>query len=134
MQTETTAEIQDNQLLQKAWETVSRIITPNRQGNSFPMIPYAQIALQGSRFEFTAEYDIKQICTQRGLDLALGGIFDHVAGGRSEEHTSELQSQFRISYAVFCLKKKKTQNPPQTFKMNNSGFGAGSAHESQHSI
>ena len=26
---------------------------------------------------------------------------------RSEEHTSELQSQFRISYAVFCLKKKK---------------------------
>ena len=25
---------------------------------------------------------------------------------RSEEHTSELQSQFRISYAVFCLKKK----------------------------
>src|SRR3546814_2787468 len=30
--------------------------------------------------------------------------FDHV---RSEEHTSELQSLMRISYAVFCLKKKK---------------------------
>src|SRR3546814_10411618 len=31
-----------------------------------------------------------------------------VAGaGRSEEHTSELQSLMRISYAVFCLKKKK---------------------------
>src|SRR3546814_3614614 len=29
---------------------------------------------------------------------------------RSEEHTSELQSLMRISYAVFCLKKKKTQN------------------------
>src|SRR3546814_2177004 len=29
-------------------------------------------------------------------------------GGRSEEHTSELQSLMRISYAVFCLKKKKT--------------------------
>src|SRR3546814_8329973 len=29
---------------------------------------------------------------------------------RSEEHTSELQSQMRISYAVFCLKKKKTNN------------------------
>src|SRR3546814_10225602 len=28
------------------------------------------------------------------------------AGGRSEEHTSELQSLMRISYAVFCLKKK----------------------------
>src|SRR3546814_10349564 len=31
---------------------------------------------------------------------------------RSEEHTSELQSLMRISYAVFCLKKKKTQPSP----------------------
>src|SRR3546814_5441651 len=31
-----------------------------------------------------------------------------VQGLRSEEHTSELQSLMRISYAVFCLKKKKT--------------------------
>src|SRR3546814_4095642 len=36
----------------------------------------------------------------------------HGAPGRvrSEEHTSELQSLMRISYAVFCLKKKKKQN------------------------
>src|SRR3546814_5593293 len=32
-----------------------------------------------------------------------------VADKRSEEHTSELQSLMRISYAVFCLKKKKKQ-------------------------
>src|SRR3546814_10436089 len=31
-------------------------------------------------------------------------------GFRSEEHTSELQSLMRISYAVFCLKKKKKKN------------------------
>src|SRR3546814_5721619 len=31
--------------------------------------------------------------------------------GRSEEHTSELQSLMRISYAVFCLKKKTINNP-----------------------
>src|SRR3546814_6206176 len=31
---------------------------------------------------------------------------------RSEEHTSELQSLMRISYAVFCLKKKKKNNRP----------------------
>src|SRR3546814_4056686 len=31
----------------------------------------------------------------------------HTGEGRSEEHTSELQSLMRISYAVFCLKKKK---------------------------
>src|SRR3546814_6485798 len=30
--------------------------------------------------------------------------------GRSEEHTSELQSLMRISYAVFCLKKKKNKS------------------------
>src|SRR3546814_5044710 len=32
---------------------------------------------------------------------------------RSEEHTSELQSLMRISYAVFCLKKKKNKNITQ---------------------
>src|SRR3546814_10404977 len=35
---------------------------------------------------------------------------------RSEEHTSELQSLMRISYAVFCLKKKKTTNVNTTSK------------------
>src|SRR3546814_5095624 len=36
-----------------------------------------------------------------------------IARGRSEEHTSELQSLMRISYAVFCLKKKNnTQTTP----------------------
>src|SRR3546814_5989168 len=35
------------------------------------------------------------------------------AGGRSEEHTSELQSLMRISYAVSCWKKKKTQTHPR---------------------
>src|SRR3546814_2817007 len=35
------------------------------------------------------------------------------AGGRSEEHTSELQSLMRISYAVFCLKKKKKKQTKQ---------------------
>src|SRR3546814_2827508 len=33
-----------------------------------------------------------------------------VVGRRSEEHTSELQSLMRISYAVFCLKKKNRRN------------------------
>src|SRR3546814_8966909 len=33
---------------------------------------------------------------------------------RSEEHTSELQSLMRISYAVFCLKKKKPKNTQKT--------------------
>src|SRR3546814_2916199 len=38
---------------------------------------------------------------------------------RSEEHTSELQSLMRISYAVFCLKKKNNTNP-QTLKRSSN--------------
>src|SRR3546814_6370536 len=40
-----------------------------------------------------------------GADVGAGDLPRAV--GRSEEHTSELQSLMRISYAVFCLKKKK---------------------------
>src|SRR3546814_5828645 len=38
---------------------------------------------------------------------------------RSEEHTSELQSLMRISYAVFCLKKKKNTYHPQLIRRTN---------------
>src|SRR3546814_3397761 len=47
----------------------------------------------------------------RGFDK--GTVYLRMQGacsGRSEEHTSELQSLMRISYAVFCLKKKKQRN------------------------
>src|SRR3546814_8451852 len=40
-------------------------------------------------------------------------------GKRSEEHTSELQSLMRISYAVFCLKKKKTKMHKQHHSVNS---------------
>src|SRR3546814_9246170 len=46
----------------------------------------------------------------RGMDRCRGLPSVHnlqIVGRRSEEHTSELQSLMRISYAVFCLKKKK---------------------------
>src|SRR3546814_9267859 len=41
---------------------------------------------------------------------------EKVVGHRSEEHTSELQSLMRISYAVFCLKKKKHTKKNLTIK------------------
>src|SRR3546814_8194290 len=47
---------------------------------------------------------------REGVDLSLSTLADQVGtctAARSEEHTSELQSLMRISYAVFCLKKKK---------------------------
>src|SRR3546814_2148677 len=46
---------------------------------------------------------------------ALGGSL----GQRSEEHTSELQSLMRISYAVFCLKKKKQENVKKTLQIQS---------------
>src|SRR3546814_2590442 len=45
------------------------------------------------------------------------------SGYRSEEHTSELQSLMRISYAVFCLKKKNTNtNSRQTQRVYNKQY------------
>src|SRR3546814_5683476 len=41
-------------------------------------------------------------------------VVEHALFVRSEEHTSELQSLMRISYAVFCLKKKNTHNVTNT--------------------
>src|SRR3546814_3611850 len=44
-----------------------------------------------------------------GLDIRQGDLAVAREQQRSEEHTSELQSLMRISYAVFCLKKKKNK-------------------------
>src|SRR3546814_2824372 len=46
----------------------------------------------------------------RGLRHDGAGLPPDANAFRSEEHTSELQSLMRISYAVFCLKKKKQDN------------------------
>src|SRR3546814_7087950 len=56
--------------------------------------------------------------TQRdGVAVAVVAVDDHAVAAdhhfRSEEHTSELQSLMRISYAVFCLKKKQTATTQQ---------------------
>src|SRR3546814_3800364 len=54
-------------------------------------------------FEQAAQYAAHQLARDSARPAA--GPAEH----RSEEHTSELQSLMRISYAVFCLKKKKKQ-------------------------
>src|SRR3546814_7018203 len=47
---------------------------------------------------------------QKGHALGVERVRSGARQGRSEEHTSELQSLMRISYAVFCLKKKKNKD------------------------
>jgi uncharacterized protein len=74
----------DEALLYQGVETNTAVIqvSPSDFGRpSFPMIPYASLALQGSRFAFESRYDGRRLSAQRGEDLALGGIYDHVGGG-----------------------------------------------------
>src|SRR3546814_8566987 len=58
--------------------------------------------------------DLKHLsASERDALLALYGNVTGSRCERSEEHTSELQSLMRISYAVFCLKKKKKPRTKQ---------------------
>src|SRR3546814_3279859 len=62
--------------------------------------------ITGKRHDFLIDYDVG--FDDAGRILAVDMTYA-ARCGRSEEHTSELQSLMRISYAVFCLKKKKTK-------------------------
>src|SRR3546814_1080283 len=67
--------------------------------------------------------DLERARAKRGC-LCGGPLQRLIEAKRSEEHTSELQSLMRISYAVFCLKKKKEQN-----KITNAHYHKRTAHE-----
>src|SRR3546814_3940907 len=55
-----------------------------------------------------------------GVDIEVVEFHRRADQARSEEHTSELQSLMRISYAVFCLKKKKQKRTPQRSRQRHS--------------
>src|SRR3546814_6900439 len=61
----------------------------------------------------SAEFDNSSARQQSVYDMA-STTTNHKVRKRSEEHTSELQSLMRISYAVFCLKKKKKETKHKT--------------------
>src|SRR3546814_5259774 len=105
---------------------------PTRRSSDLTICPYA---LAGGGALFTEKWKLS-VAGQASI-LALGLIFGdsavrwrpirrgisrdepylcafRFAVGRSEEHTSELQSLMRISYAVFCLKKKLIQTNTTT--------------------
>src|SRR3546814_7713342 len=54
------------------------------------------------------------VVSDRHVQAPCATAHKYAGPGRSEEHTSELQSLMRISYAVFCLKKKKNDHEPTT--------------------
>src|SRR3546814_10176770 len=74
-------------------------------GNAFAMLPDAPGEIAGGT-------DIERAVAGARQDVHVELPW-HGRMVRSEEHTSELQSLMRISYAVFCLKKKKKQNTTQ---------------------
>src|SRR3546814_10873048 len=107
---------------------------PPRSTRTDTLFPYTTLFLSG----IVGRHD--QIEIAQGSELAAGaaghadsgcdyllGCFDGthdiraIAGGRSEEHTYELLSLMRISYAVFCLKKKNNIQA-QTYKHNNNSY------------
>jgi uncharacterized protein YyaL (SSP411 family) len=69
------------EVLNQGFAASTSILAGVGMGPSFPMIPYADATLRASRFALDSPYDAHETALQRGLDLALGGIFDHVAGG-----------------------------------------------------
>src|SRR3546814_16421023 len=95
-----------------------RIRRPPRSTRTDTLFPYTTLFRSAEFFrqqigygrglgQFTWRYRAR-IGWSAGRELAAWmRIVGLAAAARSEEHTSELQSLMRISYAVFCLKKKK---------------------------
>src|SRR3546814_7600042 len=80
----------------------------------------AERAVVTAEFDVPDDHPARRLITEQGLSADGVLMLRRVLGAdgrsrafvndqRSEEHTSELQSLMRISYAVFCLKKKKTK-------------------------
>src|SRR3546814_3757173 len=81
---------------------------PPRSTRTDTLFPYTTLFRSAAGLAVVRELDIRDVegdrsdLLRRRDDPVLRDVMD-----RSEEHTSELQSLMRISYAVFCLKKKK---------------------------
>src|SRR3546814_946189 len=85
---------------------------PPRSTRTDTLFPYTTL-FRSALVDFARSAQATQVVLGAGgesrwVRLLRGSVVDEVLGraGRSEEHTSELQSLMRISYAVFCLKKK----------------------------
>src|SRR3546814_8504688 len=99
---------------------------PPRATRTDTLFPYTTLFRSALGDENNISFTINYRVTDVDGDFAPGTLVidvdddeDHALLERSEEHTSELQSLMRISYAVFCLKKKKTINNTEHKHTNN---------------
>src|SRR3546814_4373189 len=81
---------------------------PPRSTRTDTLLPYTTRFRSGIRSPYRAMLRPASPPIRHGESCARPTIARRAARSRSEEHTSDLQSLMRISYAVFCLKKKKT--------------------------
>src|SRR3546814_11455065 len=83
---------------------------PPRSTRTDTLFPYTTLFRSVRIIRRGAARQLAAVIEMRGqhLELVVDQCFEQA--GRSEEHTSELQSLMRISYAVFCLKKNMPKN------------------------
>src|SRR3546814_5322576 len=87
---------------------------PPRSTRTDTLFPYTTLfRSRGSGFPFASR---KSSGVAAREAVSRPSMLASVLAVRSEEHTSELQSLMRISYAVFCLKKKKNKRNKKTRK------------------
>src|SRR3546814_19021942 len=81
---------------------------PPRSTRTDTLFPYTTLFRSGGG---QRQPERQPRCSSHDLSSSAAAAPEHPSGRhRSEEHTSELQSLMRISYAVFCLKKKNPNN------------------------
>src|SRR3546814_8254318 len=86
---------------------------PPRSTRTYTLFPYTTLFRSQATRHFDAlDLDFLDKATKLVQGISICVLNRALPKGRlrSEEHTSEIQSLMRISYAVFCLKKKKKKN------------------------
>src|SRR3546814_7776322 len=100
---------------------------PPRSTRTDPLFPYTTLfrspasaaSANAPPWMATADSSLRRAATTSLAEPYRSPALKSLRHQRSEEHTSELQSLMRISYAVFCLKKKKTSLTIKEDKVNH---------------
>src|SRR3546814_4998975 len=95
---------------------------PPRSTRTDTLFPYTTLFRSGVRPLSEAFHFSGSSALTLGFDRPPDAPNTALAFSRSEEHTSELQSLMRISYAVFCLKKKQNNDTAQILTLPTSAL------------